>query len=50
MFLPAWLTNFVAACDLAHFMAAYDGGFGLLLDRYLLTAEIIDCTNAMPNI
>jgi len=25
--LPAWLTNFVAACDLAHSMAAYGGGF-----------------------
>jgi len=32
MFLPAWLTNFVAACGLAHSMAvtaAYDGCFGV---------------------
>jgi len=27
--LPAWLTNFVAACSLAHSTAAYDDGFGL---------------------
>jgi len=27
-FLPAWLTNLVAACSLAHSMVAYDGGFG----------------------
>jgi len=24
-FLPTWLTNFVVACGLAHFMAAYSG-------------------------
>ena len=28
-FLAAWLTNFVAACGLAHSMAAYDEGFGV---------------------
>jgi len=37
-FLPAWLTNLVAACGLAHFMAAYDGGFGV----YLYTTSDIE--------
>ena len=28
-FLPAWLTNLVATCGLAHSTSAYDGGFGV---------------------
>jgi len=30
-FSPAWLRNFVAACGLARFTAAYGGGFGVYL-------------------